>query len=66
MDEEDGRLGPRVKQTGRFDVLTDASAKSLPNPAFDLSNQVQHGANVSSTRAKQHPNEVNHENVPGK
>jgi hypothetical protein len=29
MDEEDGRLGPTVQQLGRFDVLTDASTKSL-------------------------------------
>lgn len=29
MDEEDGRLGPRARKFGRFDVLTDAIASSL-------------------------------------
>ena len=29
MDEEDGRLGPRARQPGRVDVLTDALTKSL-------------------------------------
>ena len=29
MDEEDGRLGPRARQTGRVDVLRDALMMSL-------------------------------------
>ena len=29
MDEEDGRLGPRARQSGRVDVLTDAFTTSL-------------------------------------
>jgi hypothetical protein len=29
MDEEDGRLGPRARQPGRADVLTDAFVTSL-------------------------------------
>jgi len=29
MDEEDGRLGPRARQTGRVDVLPDALMMSL-------------------------------------
>ena len=32
MDEEDGRPGPRARQLGRVDVLTDASTSSLCSP----------------------------------
>jgi hypothetical protein len=35
MDEEDGRLGPRARKFGRFDVLTDAIAGSLCQPLCD-------------------------------
>jgi hypothetical protein len=35
MDEEDGRLGPRARKFGRFDVLTDAIAGSLCRPLYD-------------------------------
>ena len=70
MDEEDGRLGPRARQTGRIDVLRDALMMSLchsPKPLHtvlqisDLSSGPDICAHKDLTKVREC-----HENVPGK
>ena len=44
MDEEDGRPGPRARQSGRVDVLADAFTSSLCIPTLHL--QITHSRDV--------------------
>ena len=46
MDEEDGRLGPRGPQLGRFDVLTDAATKSLRHTPKQISTGTHPGPGI--------------------
>jgi hypothetical protein len=74
MDEEDGRLGPQARQSGRFDVLMDASTNPLRHQLVPVRwvphvSLLRRGSDLCSpTDLFQRPNtnEVNHENVPGK
>ena len=75
MDEEDGRLGPQVQQSGCVDVLTDASRgpcatepdiSEPQNCAARLEFETREGMLHFKRTTETTRNEVNHENVPGK
>ena len=75
MDEEDGRPGPRARQFGRIDVLTDASDDVPVLPSFTFQVFSRDACCISWFRLIHNSNafasisvikENCNENVPGK